>query len=120
MVDEFGATQGVLTLQDILETIVGELPAHDEDDQGYFVRRDDGSLLCEGAIPLEELREVFPNCDFSTADTNIETLSGLILLHLGEIPRVGQKFEICDLKMEILDMDSQRIDRVLIEPNSTA
>ncbi|HEX9995738.1 MAG TPA: hemolysin family protein [Abditibacterium sp.] len=115
VVNEFGATQGIVTLHDILEAVVGDLPTLDDSDEGYAVRRDDGSFLVEGVMPIDEFEELFEITDLlSETESRVESLSGFVLVHLGHIPSVAESFEAAGLKFEIIDMDGQRIDKILV------
>jgi putative hemolysin len=117
VVDEFGGTQGVVTLHDILEALVGDLPVVDDSDEGYAVQRDDGSWFCDGLMPLHEFKKLFHIAELpDRAEEQAESLSGFILLELGRIPQVAEHFESIGLYFEIVDMDGQRIDKILVRP----
>jgi putative hemolysin len=115
VVDEYGTVKGLVTLHDILEAIVGELPSLDEPDEPYAVRREDGSWLLDGMLPMDEFSEIL-----GVASTTGEgagrynTLSGYVLARLGRIPKSGDGFEADGLRFEIMDMDGNRIDKVLV------
>jgi len=116
VVDEYGATEGVLTLADILEAITGELPEPGEEPELELVRRSDGSWLVDGAYPIDEfedrlrLRGLRDEGDF-------ETVAGFALHRLERLPEVGDSFTIPAGRFEILDMDGKRIDKILFVPN---
>jgi putative hemolysin len=113
VIDEFGVTQGVLTLQDLVEPIFGFLPESD-DDVPSIVSRDDGSILVNGTIPVEELND-FLSEDYLPVDENAyQTLAGFILSELDTLPAVGFSFIYGERKIEIVDRDGTRIDKVLI------
>ena len=109
--DEFGVTRGIITLKDIFEALVGELP--DPREEPDIVRRDDGSCLVDGQCPYYDflawfgLEEVFPNNAYNT-------VSGLILDQLAHIPATGEKLSWNGFTLEIVDMDGARIDKVLV------
>lgn len=111
VVDEFGATQGVVTLHDILEAIVGDMPVVDESDERYATQREDGSYLCDALMPIDEFMELF-ELQSLPIERNVESLSGFVLAYLSRIPHVAETFEASGLHFEILDMDGQRIDRI--------
>jgi putative hemolysin len=115
VVDEFGSTQGVVTLHDIMEAVVGDLPSLDESDEGYAVQREDGSYLVDALMPIGDFKQLFDVDQLPGEEqVRIESVSGFVLLHLGRIPQVAESFEAAGLKFEIMDMDGQRIDRILV------
>lgn len=113
VLDEYGAVQGLLTLTDLLEAIVGDMPASEETEEPKVVARDDGSWLMDGRMPLDEFQELLGLASLPTGDYH--TLAGLVVTHLGRIPRIAEHFELAGLRFEIVDMDGNRVDRVLIE-----
>lgn len=115
VVDEYGEIQGLVTLTDVLEAMVGELPTDAHANDPDVVRREDGSWLLDGALSVERFRDLFPlECDDLEASRDFQTLAGLILFELGGIPRTGDVMEWQGLRMEIIDMDGMRIDKVLV------
>ncbi|MFC5357390.1 hemolysin family protein [Azospirillum himalayense] len=115
VVDEYGSIEGIVTLTDILETIAGDLPEAGEAMETAAVRREDGSWLVEGWMPVDEfedtvgLRGVRGTGDF-------HTVAGLVLHHLGHVPVAGEAFEWNGVRVEVVDMDGRRIDKVLVVP----
>ena len=112
VLDEYGTVEGLLTLTDILEAIVGDIPDRSEDEGPRAVRRDDGSWLLDGRLPLDEVSDLLdlpalPQGDF-------HTLAGLVVAHLGHIPKVGERFDDWGLHVEVVDMDGNRVDRLLV------
>jgi putative hemolysin len=117
VVDEYGVIQGLVTLDDILEAIVGDLPStDDEDDQA--VQREDGSWLLDGMMAVEEFRELFDLDDELPGELrgNYHTLGGFIITHLGRIPRTSDHFEWNQMRFEVMDMDGNRVDKILVLP----
>ncbi|GHT87545.1 hypothetical protein FACS189474_0590 [Bacteroidia bacterium] len=112
IIDEFGVLQGIVTLKDIMEAIVGEIPeAHDEPE---IVRRPDGSYLVEGQCSFYNFLSYFKQGNlYPTNEYN--TLGGLILEELGHIPRSGETLEWKSFQLEVVDMDGARIDKVLVK-----
>lgn len=114
IVDEYGSVQGMITLNDILEAIVGELPQPDLDNY-EIVEREDGSYLVDGQIPFYDFLARFEKTAWmNEGDQEFNTLAGFILHHLERIPHTGDRLEWNDFKFEIVDMDAQRIDKVLV------
>ena len=112
IMDEFGALQGIVTLKDIMEAIVGEIPSGDEEPQ--IITRQDGSYLIDGQCPFYDFLDYFEMNDlYATNDYN--TLGGLILEELGHIPKAGEYFNWHHLKIEVADMDGVRIDKVIVK-----
>lgn len=110
--DEFGGVQGIITLKDILEGLVGQVPDADEDSE--IVQRADGSWLVDGQFSFYEFLEHFDMEDlYSEHDYN--TLSGLILEILERVPKTGERLKWLNFEFEIVDMDGARIDKVLVK-----
>lgn len=114
VVDEYGSTQGIITLHDLTENIFGALPDVDDKEGPAIVTREDGSLLVDGTIPIDELRETIALKEFDFEDADYSTLAGFILYKLSEIPKVGDLMEAEGYRFEIMDMDKSKIDKVLI------
>jgi putative hemolysin len=114
VVDEYGSTQGIITLHDLTENIFGTLPDVDDMVDPDIVTREDGSLLVDGMIPIDELRETVSLKEFDFEDADYSTLAGFILYKLSEIPKVGDVLDTEGYRFEIMDMDKSKIDKVLI------
>jgi putative hemolysin len=114
IVDEYGSLLGLITLNDILEAIVGDMPQPDVPD--YEVKtREDGTYLVDAQIPFYDFLSYFHKADWmNTGDHEFDTLAGFILNELERIPHTGEKLEWRGFTFEIVDMDSQRIDKVLV------
>jgi putative hemolysin len=108
VVDEFGVVQGLITLADILEEIVGAFEGGPQATQ-----RQDGSWLLDGKIPNDEFKEIF-NLRHLLAEEEYETLGGFVMLQLGRIPQPADQFEWNGLRFEVMDMDDKRVDKVLV------
>jgi putative hemolysin len=121
VIDEYGAVEGLVTTNDILEAIVGDIaPAQPE---GYedAVQREDGSWLLDGALPVDEFREIFSVEKLPGEDRGVyHTLAGFVLFQMGRVPRVADYFEWHGLRIEIVDMDGKRIDKVLVMATKTS
>jgi len=120
IVDEFGGLVGMVTLDDILEAIVGEMPAPDEVVEApRVVRREDGSLLIDGVLSVEELKDLLDLDALPEEDeSGYETLGGMIMTGLGRIPSTGDVLVWKELRFEVVDMDGYRVDKVLVGPLS--
>ena len=113
--DEFGSVQGLVTLIDVMEAIVGDLPEPGDRRSPEMIRRDDGSWLVDGSIPVEELRRrlAWPPLP-GEEDGDFETLGGFMVDRFGHIPKAGENFEWNGWRFEIVDMDHNRVDKVLL------
>jgi putative hemolysin len=114
VLDEYGGTEGMVTLEDVVQELVGEI--HDEhrhDDAQLFVKRDDGSWLVDGGVGINDFIEQL-EIPVSNESRGFSTVSGLILELLGRIPSVGDRTEWQGYSLEVVDMDGQRIDRILV------
>jgi putative hemolysin len=116
-VDEYGVIQGLVTLNDILEAIVGDLPSVDEPRDPQITRREDGSWLLDGMLSVEKFRELFDLQELPGEHRgNYHTLGGFIITHLGRIPITADHFDWGTLRFEVMDMDGNRVDKVLVIP----
>jgi putative hemolysin len=109
VIDEFGGLQGLLTINDILEEIVGEM----EQDEPQATQRQDGSWLLDGMLEIDEFKEIFEFHSLPHED-EYETLSGFVMMSLGRVPQVTDHFEWNSLNFEVIDMDGRRVDKVLV------
>lgn len=110
--DEYGVFQGVITLNDILEALVGDAAEFYKDDF-QLVTRDDGSWLVDGHYPLHDFLTYF-DLDDLTGDYEVTTVSGLIMTELSRIPKQGEKLIWQRFELEVIDMDGVKIDKVLV------
>ena len=116
--DEFGSMQGIVTLKEILEALVGTIP--DEHTEPDIVRRDDGSVLVDGQCPFYDFLAYFDMEDlFTPQEYDFTTVSGLILKELCHIPQTGERVEWKNFSFEVVDMDGARIDKILIHVHDT-
>jgi putative hemolysin len=109
VIDEFGALQGLLTITDILEEIVGEM----EIDEPQATQRQDGSWLLDGMLEVDEFKEIF-KLPVLPHEDEYETLSGFVMVSLGRVPQPTDRFEWHGLNFEVMDMDGRRVDKVLV------
>ncbi|MBE9192524.1 HlyC/CorC family transporter [Gloeocapsopsis crepidinum LEGE 06123] len=119
VVDEYGVIQGLVTLNDILVEIVGDVP-DDEQEEPQAVQREDGSWLLDGMLSIDEFFELFAIKEVSTEHRgSYQTLGGFVITHLGRIPTASDYFEWQGLRIEVVDMDGNRVDKVLAAPMKT-
>jgi putative hemolysin len=114
VLDEYGGTEGIVTLEDVLEELVGEI--HDEHRQGdgnAFVQREDGSWLVDGSVPVDDLVDRF-GLKGAPLPRDYTTISGLVLAELERIPAAGDAITWRGLRIEVVDMDGRRIDKLLV------
>jgi putative hemolysin len=109
VIDEFGGIQGLLTINDILEEIVGQI----ELEEPQAMQRQDGSWLLDGMLEVDEFKDIFKLGTLPHED-EYETLSGFVMMSLGRVPQTADHFEWQGLRFEIIDMDGRRVDKVLV------
>jgi putative hemolysin len=115
IVDEYGTLLGLITLNDILEAIVGDIPQQDMDDY-EVVKRDDGTFLVDAQIPFYDFLSQFEKTEWmNEGEQEFDTLAGFILHDLERIPHTGDSLEWRGFQFEIIDMDGHRIDKVLVK-----
>ncbi len=115
IIDEYGSLQGMITVKDILKAIVGEMP-EEEDDEYEIAERRDGTYLIDGQIQFYDFLTKFNKTVWiNEGENEFDTLAGFILHELKRIPSVGDNFEWRGFDLEIVDMDGQRIDKVIVK-----
>ncbi|OWY38101.1 hypothetical protein CEK28_14345 [Xenophilus sp. AP218F] len=115
VVDEYGELEGLVTINDVIESIIGDLPSTaGENDE--IVQRDDGSWLVDGMVALETFREHFALSAPLPGEENgnIHTLGGMMMFRLGRVPGVADRFEWNGFSFEVVDMDKTRVDKVMV------
>ncbi|MDI1248385.1 MAG: hemolysin family protein [Lacunisphaera sp.] len=118
--DEFGGISGLVSLHDIMEAIVGELPSPEDRLKPRAVRRDDGSWLVDGLLDVEEFTRAVTDFPLPPAGRrDYQTLAGFIVNHVGHVPAEGESFRLHGYVVEIIDMDGLRVDKVLLLPLKT-
>jgi putative hemolysin len=114
IVDEYGSVQGMITLNDILEAIVGDMP-EPHIDEYEIVQREDGTYLVDAQIPFYNFLSRFEKTEWmNEGEQEFDTMAGFILHELERIPHAGETFEWKEFQFEIIDMDGHRIDKVLV------
>ncbi|OQD58292.1 hypothetical protein MBBAR_21c00110 [Methanobrevibacter arboriphilus JCM 13429 = DSM 1125] len=117
VVDEYGSVEGLITLNDILEGIVGDIPGIDEMDEPNAIERKDGSWLIDSGYSIDRFKELFDIEDLNEEEGNFTTLAGFILSYLNKIPETGEEFSWKNFDFEIVDMDGHHIDKILVIKN---
>ena len=114
VIDEYGEVVGIVTVTDVVEAIVGDLPGEEGEDP-MIVQREDGSWLADGMLDLDALKELMDVEDLPEEDLgNYHTIGGLVMLQLGRVPHTGDVFELDGFRFEVVDMDKNRVDKLLI------
>jgi len=115
VINELGGTEGVVTLEDVLEERVGEIRGEYDVEEPAVVPREDGSLLVDGSLSLVDLKEALGIEYIEGEETReFHTLGGLLMALLRRVPRVGDKVEVSNYRFEVVDMDGLRVDKVLV------
>ncbi|MGB7872779.1 MAG: hemolysin family protein [Anaerolineales bacterium] len=109
VIDEFGGVTGLLTINDVLEEIVGDI----EVGEPQVTQRQDGSWLLDGMLDIDEFKELF-HLGLLPNEDDYETLAGFVITSLGRIPQSADQFEWEGLRFEVVDMDARRVDKVLV------
>jgi putative hemolysin len=115
VIDEYGGVEGLVTLNDIVEAIFGELPSVEDTDAPMIVQREDGSWLLDGLLAIDEFQNLFSDLNLpQMSSQEYHTLGGFIMSSLKHIPQASEYFEWGGLRLEVMDMDGTRVDKVLV------
>ena len=116
VVDEYGEVAGLATLKDVMEAIVGDLPSEEaEDEEPEAIQREDGSWLLDGTLTIEKFKQLFELESLpDEASGNFHTIGGFVMLQLGHVPRASDRIEAAGLRFEVVDMDRNRVDKILV------
>ena len=116
VMDEFGGLAGMVTLRDIIEHLVGDLPSYDEEFKQEIVEREDGSWLVDGLLPISEFKDFLDLDELPLEEkTGFNTVAGFVVTNIGHIPTAGNYFLWNGYRFEVVDMDGTRIDKILVE-----
>lgn len=116
VLDEYGGIEGIVTLNDVLQALVGEMPSPEEPEP-MVVQRDDGSWLLDGLLPISDLEGLLRLSAAEAEDLEeFQTLGGFIMGRTGRVPVTGDQFEWREWRFEVVDMDGLRVDKVLLSP----
>jgi putative hemolysin len=115
VIDEFGGVSGMVTINDLLEAIVGDIPTlEDKIEDPQVVQREDGSYLLDGMLSTEELKDLLRLAELpNEAEASYETLGGMIMTEMERIPDTGDVIDWNSWRFEVVDMDGYRVDKVL-------
>ena len=120
VIDERGHIEGLITLTDVLEALVGDVPEEDEPTEEAIVRREDGSWLVDGLLAAEELKERLGLKELPREEkAEYQTVGGMVMDTLGRVPAEGDRFAWEGYSFEVLDMDGRRVDKVLASPSTS-
>jgi putative hemolysin len=115
VLDEFGGLEGLVTLQNILESIIEDIGEPQNEADPDIVKREDGTFLIDGMLPVEDFRDLFELQELpGEEEEHFQTLGGFVMTYLGHIPTEGDRIEYQGLQIEVMDMDGHRIDKVLV------
>ncbi|MGZ8266022.1 MAG: hemolysin family protein [Burkholderiales bacterium] len=116
IVNEYGELQGLVTMNDIMQALVGDIGTVDEAEESDIVRREDGSWLIDGGVTVDRFKEVLEFEEtLPEEDTgSYNTLGGFAMLQLGRVPQIADSFEWGGLRFEVVDMDRNRVDKLLV------
>ena len=118
VVDEYGDLEGLVTLHDIMQALVGELPGAGDTDP-RVVHREDGSWLFDGMVALDEVKQALRIAHLPGEDADFHTLGGYLMARLNRVPMVADRVLAGDFRFEVVEMDGRRVDRVLVAPASS-
>jgi putative hemolysin len=115
--DEYGGLEGLVTLNDVSEAVIGELPSLEDLNEPLAIKRDDGSWLLDGMLSIDTLKEILQQDNLPSEDEGYyQTLGGFAMHVLGRVPTSGEHFEAIGFRFEIVDMDGNRVDKVMVTP----
>jgi putative hemolysin len=118
IVDEYGSVHGMITINDLLEAIVGDIPTINEIDEKEIMKKDDGNYIVDGLVPIDEFKEYFKVRRLPDERIGaFHTIGGFLMHNLERIPDVGDTFETSGYKFEVMQMDGHRIDKLLVYPS---
>ena len=113
--DEYGGIEGLVTLNDLMEAIVGDLPSLEDSEELPIIQREDGSWLIDGSVDTDSFKDLFKRESLPDESTNsFHTLGGFVMHSLRHIPQSGEHFEWDGLRFEVVDMDGTRVDKILV------
>jgi len=118
VVDEYGGTSGLVSLEDILEEIVGEIQDEYDKEEKEIIKVDEDKYVVLGKVSIDELNELLGK-DFTNENDDYDTVGGFIFYHAGKIPEKGYHFDYEDLNFKVVDVENKRVNKVIIEKHQT-
>lgn len=116
IINEYGGMEGLVTISDVVEAILGAVEATGREEEPSIVQREDGSWLIDGMWSVDEFQETFGFRDLPARDElDYQTVGGMIMAILGQVPGVGSHVEFGGYRLEVVDMDGRRVDKVLVQ-----
>ena len=116
VVDEYGDVTGMVTVNDLMGAVIGRIQSGEgQDNAALVVTRDDGSLLVDGSLSAEDLRDLLGNRLPDEDEHDYHTAAGMLIAHFGRIPNVGEHFDWAGWRIEVVDLDGPRIDKLLLQ-----
>lgn len=119
VVDEYGSLDGIITLHDIIENLVGTIPNENETPEPDIFIRKDNSVLINGEAPIEVLTQFIDDFEIDFEEIDYSTVAGFVLSKINKTPQVGDIYELENLTFEIVDIDGNKIDKVLLTKNKS-
>jgi putative hemolysin len=117
IMDEYGDIEGLVSLNDLMEAIVGDIPSSQDLEEPMVIRREDGSWLLDGLLSVDEIKDLLDKKSLPEEETGkFHTLGGFVINFIKRIPKSGEYFEWEGLRFEVMDMDGKRVDKVLVVP----
>jgi putative hemolysin len=117
VVDEYGVIQGLVTLNDVMIEIVGDVPTMEDQEDPQVIQREDGTWLLDGMLAVDEFLDLFDVEELRPDERgSYQTLGGFVITQLGRIPSAADHFEWEGMRFEVMDMDGNRVDKVLVIP----
>lgn len=115
VVDEYGDLQGLVTLNDVLEAIIGDIPSAEVATESLAVQREDGSWLVDGMLSIDKLKELFDMDELPKEESgNYHTVGGFVMMQLGRVPKKADYIDWGGFRFEVVDMDRNRVDQLLV------
>src|SRR5690606_13340716 len=117
VLDDSGDVAGMVTLNDLMGAVIGRVQSGESADaEALVIEREDGSLLVDGSLPLDDLRELLGGGSLpGEEEHDFHTAAGMVIAHFGRIPHVGEHFEWSGWRIEVVDLDGPRIDKLLLQ-----
>ncbi len=113
VMDEYGSVEGLVTITDIMESVTGEVPGREREAIAKPVRREDGSWLLDGMMPIDEVEDLLGLSEMRD-EGDFQTIAGFMMERLGHIPKEGDFFYWEKARFEVVDMDGRRVDKILL------